>query len=95
MVSTSCRVLTCASLTPSPPTSKTATASNGQVRYLLPGEGDFDLVTFFKAVAAAGITVPITVEVTAQIWRQPNYAPWPVAEKCFSALDNARREAGV
>ena len=33
---------------------------NGQVRYLLPGEGDFDLVAFFKAVAAAGITVPIT-----------------------------------
>ena len=68
---------------------------NGQVRYLLPGEGDFDLVAYFKTVAAAGIAVPITVEVTAQIWKQPDYDPWPVAEQCFKALDKARREAGV
>ncbi len=67
----------------------------GAVRYLLPGEGSLDLVAYFKAVAAAGIAVPITVEVTAQIWKLPDYDPWRVSERCFKALDDARRKAGV
>ena len=69
--------------------------AHGKVRYQLPGEGNLDLVAYFKAMAAAGIAVPITVEVTAQIWKSPNYDPWPVAERCFNALDSARREAGI
>ena len=68
--------------------------ANGEVRYQLPGEGNLDLVAYFNAIAAAGIAVPITVEVTAQIWKSPDYDPWPVAERCFKALDDARREAG-
>lgn len=66
---------------------------DGKVRYLLPGEGTLDLVAYFKAVADAGITVPITVEVTGQIWKLPPYDPWAVAEQCFKALDDAKHEA--
>ncbi|MDA0711500.1 MAG: sugar phosphate isomerase/epimerase [bacterium] len=67
----------------------------GKVRYQLPGEGSLDLVAYFKAIADAGISCPVTVEVTAQIWRQEGYDPWPAAVSSFQALDNARREAGL
>ena len=63
---------------------------DGKVQYQLPGEGTLDLIAYFKAVAAAGITVPITVEITGQIWKLPDYDPWSVAEQCFKALDDAR-----
>lgn len=66
---------------------------NGRVRYLLPGEGDLDLVAYFKAVAEAGIAVPITVEITAQIWKQSGYDPWAAAAFAFRALDKARKSA--
>ena len=68
---------------------------DGKVHYQLPGEGTLDLVAYFKAVTAAGITCPITVEVTAQIWRQEGYDPWPAAEASFKALNNAQKEADV
>lgn len=68
---------------------------NGKVRYLLPGEGDLDLVGYFKAVAGAGMGVPITVEITAQIWKQPGYDPWAAADFAFQALDNARKMADI
>lgn len=66
---------------------------DGKVNYQLPGDGTLDLVAYFKAVNAAGITCPITVEVTAQIWRQEGYDPWPAAEKSFKALADARAKA--
>ena len=68
---------------------------DGKVNYQLPGDGTLDLVAYFKAVSAAGITCPITVEVTAQIWRQENYDPWAAAESSFQALNKAKKEAGV
>lgn len=68
---------------------------DGKVRYLLPGEGTMDMVAYFKAVAGAGIAVPITVEITAQIWKQPGYDPWAAAISSFRALDDARRGADV
>ena len=68
---------------------------DGKVQYQLPGDGSLDLAAYFKAVATAGLTVPITVEVTGQIWSRPDYDPWPAAESCFQALDRARQEAGL
>ena len=68
---------------------------DGKVQYALPGEGTLDLVEYFKLCAAADITVPITVEVTGQIWKLPDYDPWPVAEQCFKALNDAKCEASV
>jgi sugar phosphate isomerase/epimerase len=69
--------------------------AEGKVHYQLPGEGTLDLVAYFKAVSAAGITCPITVEVTAQIWRNEGYDPWPAAESSFKALNDAKRASGI
>jgi sugar phosphate isomerase/epimerase len=68
---------------------------DGKVNYQLPGEGTLDLIAYFKAVKAAGITCPITVEVTAQIWKKSGYDPWAAAEASFNALNNAREKARI
>lgn len=67
----------------------------GKVQFQLPGEGSLDLVAYFKAVAAAGLDIPITVEVSAQIFRKEGYDPWSAAEFCSQALRKARDEAGI
>ncbi len=74
---------------------KDGVVENGKIRYLLPGEGELDLTEYMAAVSAAGIGVPITVEVSGMIWSWPDYDPWKTAEDCYRALDDARREAGV
>lgn len=68
---------------------------DGKVQFLLPGEGDFDYIAYFKAMHAAGWRGCITVEVSAMIFRQPDYDPWASAEFSYRTLSVARREAGV
>ena len=64
----------------------------GRVRYQLPGEGSLDLVDYVRAMRGACIAVPITVEVTGQIWTRDDYEPWPVAER-YRYLNDAREKA--
>ena len=66
---------------------------DGKVQFALPGDDRLDLVAYLRAVRAAGLEVPITVEVSAQIWGRDDYDPWPVAEHCFANLEAARRAA--
>ena len=66
---------------------------DGEVRFALPGDDQLDLAGYLRAVRAAGLDVPITAEVSGQIWRHPDYEPWPVARRCFANLDAARRAA--
>ena len=68
---------------------------DGDVRFALPGDDRLDLAAYFRAVRAAGLEVPITAEVSGQIWSRPDYDPWPVARRCFANLDAARRAAGA
>jgi sugar phosphate isomerase/epimerase len=68
---------------------------DGKVRFLLPGEGDLDWAAYFRGMAQAGWTGPITVEVTAQIFNLSDYDPWPAAEFSLATLREARRAAGV
>jgi sugar phosphate isomerase/epimerase len=63
---------------------------DGSVRFLLPGEGDFDYPAYFREMAAAGWTGPVTAEVTAQIYNLPDYDPWPAARFCLETLRGAR-----
>jgi sugar phosphate isomerase/epimerase len=72
---------------------KDGTMAGGKVTFLLPGEGSLDLTVFVQAVSQGGIAVPVTAEVSAMIWREPGYDPWPVAESCYVALDRAREAA--
>lgn len=72
--------------------------ADGKVQFLLPGDGDLDLQAYFRAVSAAGIDVPITAEVSGQIWQRPDYDPWETAAICYramkSGMESARPAAG-
>ncbi len=63
---------------------------DGNVQFALPGEDRLDLVDYLQRVKASGLDVPITVEVSAQIWRGENYDPWETAAHCYEKLDEAR-----
>ncbi len=65
---------------------------DGKVLFELPGEGSLDLVAYLRAVKDAGLDVPITVEVSAQIWKRDDYDAWDVAERCWRYLSEAREK---
>ncbi len=63
---------------------------DGKVQFALPGDDQLDLTDFLQRVRDAGLDVPVTVEVSAQIWKREDYDPWGTAEHCFEKLNNAR-----
>lgn len=65
---------------------------DGKVKFALPGDDRLDLVDYLTRVKASGLDVPITVEVSAQIWRADGYDAWATAEHSFSKLDEARKQ---
>jgi sugar phosphate isomerase/epimerase len=69
--------------------------ADGKVKYLLPGDGDLDLERYFRAVSAAGIEVPITVEVSGQISNLEDYDPWATARACYESMRAGMEKAGV
>jgi len=68
--------------------------ADGEVVFQLPGEGSLDLGEYFRILAEHNSTIPVTAEVSAMIWRRPDYDPWSAAEKSFAALDSARPAVG-
>jgi sugar phosphate isomerase/epimerase len=68
---------------------------NGKVKFLLPGEGDFDYAAYFRAMAKAGWKGCITVEISGMIFNAPGYDPWKAAEFSWKTLSAARKAAGV
>lgn len=64
---------------------------DGQVQFALPGDDRLDLVDYLRRVRASGLDVPITVEVSGQIWKLEDYDPWATARHCFEKLDAARK----
>lgn len=68
--------------------------ADGEVVFQLPGQGSLDLGEYFRILAEHDSTIPVTAEVSAMIWRRPDYDPWAAAEQSFVALDAARRAAG-
>lgn len=73
---------------------KDGVVENGKIRYLLPGEGNIDLIEYIVAMRNAGFQAPLTVEVSGMIWMLPDYDPWKTARDCYRLLDEARCEAG-
>lgn len=71
---------------------KDGTMVDGKVQFELPGEGSLDLVAYLRALKSAGLDVPITVEVSAQIWKRDDYDAWDAAERCFGYLDDSRSQ---
>jgi sugar phosphate isomerase/epimerase len=68
---------------------------DGRVHFQLPGEGNLDLATYFRAVADAGIEVPMTVEISGQIWLRDGYNPWATARTCFESMRAGLEKAGI
>ena len=49
---------------------------DGSVHYLLPGDGEMDLVDYMVSVKEAGLAVPVYVEVSRQLSERPGFDPW-------------------
>jgi inosose dehydratase len=67
---------------------------DGNVQFQLPGDGSLDLVDYFRVVRDVGIDLPITAEVSGQIWKRDDYDPWATAQRCFDLMRDARDGAG-
>lgn len=64
----------------------------GKVQFLLPGEAGFDYRAYFALLHQAGLSCPVTVEVSGMVWNREDYDPWVAAELCWRTLDHARPE---
>jgi sugar phosphate isomerase/epimerase len=63
--------------------------------FLIPGEGDFDYARYLSALSAAGYDGSVTVEISAQVQRRPDYDPAATAARSFDILMAAAQRAGV
>ena len=63
----------------------------GRVVYLLPGDGELDLVEYMRVMNGSAWVGYICPEVTGQISGRDDYDPWAAAQFCYDALDRARR----
>ena len=64
---------------------------DGRVVFALPGDDQLRLEDYMRQMYASGLRIPLTVEVSAQIWNAEGYDPWRTAEHCFARMDAARR----
>ncbi len=62
---------------------------DGAHTFVLPGEGDFDYVAYFRAMERAGWTGYITVEVSAKVFRKEGYDPFAAVRFCYRVLSDA------
>lgn len=63
---------------------------DGKVVFQLPGEGSLDLHEYFRLLSERSVAIPVTAEVSAMIWKRPDYDPWAAAERSYAALVGAR-----
>lgn len=66
---------------------------DGKVQFQLPGEGTLDYAAYFREMAEAGWTGPITVEISGQIFNRPGYDAWADAQFSLNTLRRARAAA--
>ena len=63
--------------------------------FLIPGEGNFDYVTYLKAMRAHGYNEFISAEVSVMVQRRENYDPLAAATLSYETLSRAFIEAGI
>jgi sugar phosphate isomerase/epimerase len=63
--------------------------------FLIPGEGEMDYPRYLKAMARAGYTGHIVVEISLMVQRRPGYDPLAAATTSYQILSRAFEEAGV
>lgn len=57
-----------------------------ETRFRIPGATDFDYEEFLEKIVAAGYRGDIIAEVSAQLWREPDFDPWAAAEASYANL---------
>ena len=68
---------------------------NGKVQFALPGEGDIDYPTYFKALMNHKYQGTVMVEVSSQLWRKEGYDPVAAAKASFENLEPTLIKTGV
>ena len=63
--------------------------------FLIPGEGEFDYVSYLKAMQSTGYDGFVTVEVSVMVQRRPDYDPFAAAELSYKTLSHAFEKAGI
>lgn len=63
--------------------------------FLIPGEGEFDYVTYLQEMAQAGYTGHITAEISIMVQRRADYDPLAAAEQTYRVLAAAFEQAGI
>lgn len=70
-------------------------ATQGGVKFLLPGQGTTDYVDYFRRLAGFGYNGSVTVEVSSMLFKQPGYDPRVAANQCYQTLAAAWNDAGL
>lgn len=63
--------------------------------FLIPGEGEFDYVTYLHAMREHGYDDYITAEISYMVQRRPEYDALAAAEQTFATLAQAFDQAGI
>jgi len=74
---------------------KDAGGTPEKVKFLLPGEGTIDYGAYFKKLQAFGYRGDVVVEVSAMLFKQPEYEPKEAARKSYTALTAGLEKAGL
>ncbi len=72
---------------------KDAAGTAEQPQFQLPGAGGIDYVSFLRLLKKLGYRGSVTVEVSAQIHRKPDYDPMAAAQRSYDVLAKAMKEA--
>jgi inosose dehydratase len=63
--------------------------------FLIPGEGEFNYVTYLQAMREQGYDGYITAEISIMVQRRPGYDPLRAAEQTYQTLGRACAQAGL
>jgi sugar phosphate isomerase/epimerase len=63
--------------------------------FLIPGEGPFDYVRYFRLMDQTGYRGHVTVEISIMVQRRPGYDPAVAAAMAHKVLTSAAQQAGV
>ena len=63
--------------------------------FLIPGEGEFDYVTYLQEMEKAGYTGHITAEISIMVQRRPDYDALDAAAQTYRVLAAAFEQAGI
>ena len=74
---------------------KDASGSPDKVTFLLPGEGTTDYGAYFKKLHDFGYRGDVVVEVSAMVFKRPDYDPHAAARKSYAALVAGVEKAGL